>query len=75
MALSFVVLTDDLKRGCFASELAEIPGGSIHLGSSRSAGFQENFFGFSIDEYGAERAAGLQFQGKSCEIEIDFWAD
>lgn len=75
MAPSFVVLTENLKRDCFAFELAEIPGGSLHLGPPRSAGFQENFLGLGIDESGAERAVWFQFQGESCEIEIDFWGD
>ena len=75
MAPSIVVLTESLKRDCFAFELAEIPCGSLHLGSPRSAGFQENFLGLSIDESGAEKAAWFQFQGESCEIEIDFWGD
>lgn len=75
MALSVVVLIDDLEGDCFAFELAEIPSGSLHLGFPRSAGFQENFLGLSIDESGAERGARFQFQGESCEIEIDFWGD
>ena len=69
------MLIDDLKGDCFAFEFAEIPSSSLHLRSARSTGFQENFLGLRIDESGAEGAAWFQFQGESCEIEIDFWGD